>query len=310
MRTSAAKNRNQSKQGFLGNRQWQLHLKMYPGIFFIVLFCLVPMHGILIAFESYIPSLGVWNSPFVGLQNFKDLFLLPDSVQALWNTVVISVYKMVFGFPVPIIFALLLNEVRNRLFKRSIQTVIYLPYFISWVILGGIFLTLLQPDGQINQILSSWGTGPINFLKDNHVFRTTLVVTDIWKGFGYGTVVYLASLSGIDPALYEAATIDGAGRWKQTLYVTLPGLMPVVILMAILNLGNVLNAGFDQIFNLYNPLVYKSSDIIDTLVYRLTFVNANYGLATAVGLLKSVVSAIFIGSGWILSYKFSDYRIF
>ncbi len=307
--TAFLKAKEKRNKGLIG-KQWQLHLLIMPGILFILIFAYFPLHGIIIAFEDYIPSFGVLGSPFIGLENFRTLFTLPDALQATINTFVISALKMVLGFPVPIIFALLLNEVSNAFFKRSIQTAIYLPYFISWVILGGIFLGLLQPDGLINQILNSMSIKSVNFLSDNNVFRTTIIATDIWKGFGYGTVVYLASLSGIDPSLYEAATIDGANRWKQTIYVTLPGIMPIIVLLAILSLGNVLNAGFDQIFNMYNSTVYESSDIIDTLVYRLTFQNANYGLATAVGLLKSVVSAVFIGAGWFFSYKYSDYRIF
>ena len=191
------------------------------------------------------------------------------------------------------------------------QTIVYLPYFLSWVVLGGIFIDMLSPStGIVNQIIKAFGGKEIFFLGDNRYFKGTLIATDIWKNFGYGAIVYLAAILGIDSSLYEAAKIDGANRWQQTWHVTLPGMKMIIVLMLVLSLGNVLNAGFDQVFNLYNVSVYESGDILDTFVYRLGLLNAQYGPATAVGLFKSFVSTLFISVSYFLAYKFGDYRIF
>ncbi len=292
-------------------KPWQLYLLLLPGLVLVFIFAYIPMGGIAIAFKDFIPSRGIWGSEWVGLEHFRFMLMLPDTKRVVTNTVIIALMKIVIGFPIPIIFALLLNEVRIKFIKRSVQTIIYLPYFLSWVILGGIFIDIFSINGGIvNQFIGLFGIEPISFLGSNTYFRWVIVVTDIWKGFGFATVIYMASLSGIDANLYEAAIIDGAGRWKQTIHVTLPGIFPIVMLLAILNLGNVLNAGFDQIFNLYGPLVYETGDIIDTYVYRLAFSQANYGLSTAVNLFKSVVSFVFIVTGYTLAFKYSDYRIF
>lgn len=292
-------------------KTWQLHLLMLPGMVFILVFCYFPLYGILIAFKDFIPNKGILGSPWVGLDHFRYMMKLPDVWLVIKNTLVIAGLKTVIGFPIPIIFAILLNEVRKSAFKRTVQTIVYLPNFLSWVILSGIIMDVFSLQGGIvNQMIGVLGIDPIYFLGDNRYFVPLLVVTDIWKGFGLGTVIYLASISGIDPSLYESSIIDGANRWKQTLYITLPGMMPIIMLIAILNLGNVLNAGFEQIFNLYNPMVYKTSDILDTFVYRLAFKQGDFSLSAAVGLFRSVVSAIFISSGYWLAYKYTDYRIF
>ncbi len=214
------------------------------------------------------------------------------------------------GLLVPIVFALLLNEIRSVRVSKFVQTICYLPYFMSWVILGGILVDVLSTGGIVNQALNSLGLDSIFFLGDNRYFRTTAIWSDIWKNFGYGAIVYLAAILGIDTELYEAARIDGAGRWQQTWHVTLPGMRMSIVLMLVMSLGNVLNAGFDQIFNLYSPAVYESGDIIDTFVYRMGVIDAQYGPATAVGMFKSVVSTIFISVSYFLAYKFADYRIF
>ena len=227
------------------------------------------------------------------------------------NTIVIAFWKIVLGLIVPIIFALMLNEVRHNGFKRTVQTIVYLPYFISWVVLGGIFIDMLSPStGIVNRIITALGGESIFFLGDNRYFQPTLIVTDIWKNFGYGAIVYLASILTIDTDLYEAAQIDGANRWQQTWHVTLPGMRMIIVLMLVLSLGNVLNAGFDQVFNMYSTAVYESGDILDTFVYRLGLIDAQYGPATAVGLFKSVISTVFISVSYFLAYKFADYRIF
>jgi len=286
------------------------HLMLLPGILLLILFSIVPMFGITIAFQNFKPGLGFWHSEWVGLDNFRYLFELPDSRNIFLNTIYIAVLKIVANMIVPVVFALLLNEVRTVLLKRSVQTIVYLPHFLSWVILAGIISDLLSMDGLINQILSRVGIEPIMFLGSNHWFPGIIVTSDVWKEFGFGTIVYLAALTGINPALYEAASIDGASRLQQLRYITLPSLKPTIILLATLSLGNVLNAGFDQIFNLYNPLVYDSGDIIDTYVYRAGLLQVQYGLATAVGLLKSVISFVLIIISYVLASKFANYRIF
>lgn len=263
------------------------------------------------AFEKYNPRLGFFHSPWVGLQNFRYILKMPNFSQVLFNTVYISLMKIVFGLVVPVIFAILLDLVKRDIFKRTVQTLIYIPYFLSWVVLSGIMIDILSPNtGIINKVLMLFGVKPIFFLGSAKLFPYVLVASDVWKGFGYGTIVYLAAITSIDPALYEAARIDGANRFKQVIYITLPGLMPMIVLMATLSLGNVLNAGFEQVLNLYNPNVMSTGDIIDTFVYRIGLVNAQYGIASAVGMFKSVVSLLFISVGYWIAYKFADYKVF
>lgn len=292
-------------------KEYQLHLMLIPGIIIVLLFAYIPMVGIVMAFQEFNPLLGFFDSPWVGLDNFKYMIAMPDTFQVVWNTIYIAVLKIIGNLIVPLTVALLLNEVGSQVFKRSLQTIVYLPHFLSWVILATIFIDLLSPStGAVNQILGFFGVEPIYFLGDQGWFPITMVLTDIWKGFGYGTIVYLAALTGIDPTLYEVALIDGANRWQQTWHITLPGIRSTVILMMTLQLGNVLNAGFDQIYNMLSPIVYKTGDIIDTLVYRMGLVNAQYSLATAVGLFKSVISLILIAVSYKLADKFANYRIF
>ena len=291
-------------------KDWQLHLMILPGLLFILIFKYMPLGGITIAFKEFLPGKGIWGSPWVGLENFEYMLALPDTKRVMWNTLFIAAAKILINFPVPIIISVLLNEVKNHRFKRSVQTIIYLPYFISWVILAGIIQDLFAKEGLINQFLGIFGAEPVFFLGNKYAFLGVLIGTDVWKNFGYNTVVYLAAITGIDETLYEAAKIDGANRFQQIWNVTLPGIAPIVVLMMILNLGNVLNAGFEQIFNLYNPLVYETADIIDTFVYRISLVEANYSLGTAVGLLKSVVSFILIVTSYKIANKYSDYTVF
>ncbi|MFF2093400.1 ABC transporter permease [Paenibacillus sp. NPDC058174] len=292
-------------------REIPFHLMLLPGILIVLIYNYIPMAGIVVAFKRFVPSKGMFGSPWIGWDNFQYLLNMPDIYQVLWNTIYISLMKIIAGVVAPVLFALLLNEAKNRLVKRSVQTIVYFPHFLSWIILGGIFIDILSPStGIVNHFLTWLGLEPIYFLGHNSWFPVTLVGTEVWKGFGYGSIVYLAALTGINPTLYEAAVMDGAGRWKQTLHVTLPGLIPMIMLMTILSLGNVLNAGFDQVFNLYSPQVYQSGDIIDTLVYRIGMQDAQYGVATAVGLFKSAVSFLFIGISYGLATRYSDYRIF
>lgn len=289
-----------------------LHFMILPGLLFIAIFSYVPMAGIVIAFQKFIPAKGLFgDQKWIGWDNFNYVMDLPSFAQVFWNTLSIASMKLVLGLIVPIVFAILLNELKNELVKRSIQTAIYLPYFLSWVVLGGILIDLLSPSGGIvNGLLTSLGMEPVFFLGDNDWFPATLIGSDIWKNFGYGTIVYLAAISGIDPGLYEAATIDGANRWKKAWHITLPGMRMVIVLLSVLSLGQLLNAGFDQVFNLYSPQVYESGDILDTFVYRIGLLDAQYGVATAVGFFKSIVSFVLIAGSYFFAYRIARYRIF
>nr|WP_227872219.1 ABC transporter permease subunit [Paenibacillus albus] len=296
-------------------RKWSgqlpLHLMILPGLILVLIYSYGPMFGLLIAFEKYVPAKGMMGSKWVGLDNFRYVIEMPESAQIIWNTVLIAIMKIIAGLIAPIITALLLNEVRKEVFKRGVQTVVYLPHFLSWIILGGILIDILSPtNGIVNQLLGWFGIKPIFFLGSNTWFRYVLVITDVWKEFGFNTIVYLAALTSISPTLYEAAIVDGAGRWKQTLHVTLPGMASIIVLLVTLSLGNVLNAGFDQVFNLYSPQVYETGDVIDTFVYRIGLVDAQYGVATAVGVFRSVVSLFSISLSYYLAYRFANYRIF
>lgn len=294
----------------INTEQLQYRLLLLPGIIMLFVFAIIPMFGIVIAFQNYVPARGFLRSEWVGLDNFKLLFMLPDSMQVLKNTLSLAVSKMVLGTVIPIVFALMLNEVTQTRLKKVIQTSVYLPYFLSWVLLGSIFLSMLQLDGVVNYIIKLFGGDPVMFMASNKWAPAIMVVTDVWKNFGYGSIIYLAALSGVDMELYEAAALDGADRLRQIWHLTLPGIAPTIVLVATLNLGNVLNAGFDQIFNMYNALIYESVDIIDTFVYRIGLVDLNFSLSTAVGLLKSVVSFVLIVISYWLAKKWTGYRIF
>ncbi|MCM3626708.1 ABC transporter permease subunit [Paenibacillus glycanilyticus] len=286
------------------------HIMMMPGIALLLVFSVIPMFGIVIAFQDFQPTLGIFHSQWVGWENFNYMFALPDSRVVFVNTVIIASLKIVFGMAVPFTFALLLHEVINMKFKRIVQTIVYLPHFMSWVILSGIMINLLSLDGVVNQAVQLFGGEPVMFLQSNSWFRGVLVASDVWKEFGFNTIIYVAALTSINTNLYEAAAIDGASRFQRLLYITIPSLLPTVILLATLSLGNVLNAGFEQILNLYNPIVYQTGDIIDTYVYRAGLQEIQYGLATAVGLLKSIVSFLLIAVSYVLAARFANYRIF
>jgi putative aldouronate transport system permease protein len=290
---------------------WPLHVMLVPGIVLVLIFSYLPMLGLVMAFQDFQPQLGFFRSDWIGFENFKLMFEYPDARQVIWNTLLIAVIKIVAHLIVPLIFALLLNEVRKMVFKRFVQTFVYLPHFLSWVILGGILLDMLSTDGGlVNQALGWFGIEPIFFLGNGDWFRFTVIVSDVWKDFGFSTIIFLAALSGINPDFYEAALIDGANRWQQTLKITIPSLIPITIVVATLSLGNILNAGFDQIFNLYNPLVYEKGDIIDTYVYRVGLIGGDFGFGTAVGVFKSLVSFVLIVISYRLAYKLANYRIF
>lgn len=282
------------KKRKMGNEEMFLHLMILPGMIMLAIFVFVPLFGSLMAFENYIPAKGIFGSKWVGLENFKFLFSLPDSKQVFMNTLIIAFAKLILNIIIPVTFAILLNEIGAKLFKRTFQTIVYLPHFLSWVVLATVVTNMFSLSGPFNAVITALGGDPIQFMSDNNWFRKVIIGTDVWKEFGYNSVVYLAALTGISPDFYEAASIDGANRFKQILHITVPALLPTIILMTALNLGNILNAGFDQIFNLYNPLVYETSDIIDTYVYRIGMVERQYSIGAAVGLLKSVISFILI----------------
>jgi putative aldouronate transport system permease protein len=283
---------------------------LLPGYIWLILFNIVPIFGILIAFKDYQPVLGVLGSEWIGLENFKYMFTLNDSKIIFFNTISIAVMKIAAHLIVPVAFALLLHEVRIVIFKRWIQTLVYLPHFLSWVILSGIIIDVFSYTGPLNNMLSMFGVEPILFMGQAKLFPFLVVGSDVWKEFGFNTIIYLAALTGINPSLYEAAALDGANRLQRLRHVTLPGITPTVLLLLILSLGNVLNAGFDQVFNLYNPLVYSTGDIIDTWVYREGLLKLQYGLATSVGLLKSAVGFVLITMSYFLANRFTNYRIF
>lgn len=272
----------------------ELLLLFSPVIAFFLIFHYGPMAGLLIAFKDYVMTEGIIGSKWVGLDNFSRLFLSSDFLKVIRNTLVISGLRMVFGFFAPIILALLLNELRIQFLKRSVQTLSYLPHFFSWVILGGIFLMLLSGNGPINSMIRACGGSTVPFLYNSWWFIAMLIITGIWQGAGWGAIIYLAALSGINPDLYEAAEVDGAGRWKQTLHITLPALIPTMVTLFILGIGQVLNAGFDQIYNMYNPQVMDRADIIDTFVLRQLMQNLDFSIGTAAGMFKAVVGIILI----------------
>lgn len=294
------------------------HLMLLIPVIIVVIYHVIPIPaGVLMAFEKFQPKKGFFGSTWVGFKNFERLFSMADTWPAIRNTLIIAVYKIIAGLIVPVTFALLLNELRFKKFKRIAQTVTYLPYFMSWVILAGIFIKFLSPGsaavppGLFNTILLRLGLikEPVYFLGSNSTFRASMILTDVWKNFGYQSIVYLAALTDIDPTLYEAAEVDGAGRWKQTIHITIPSIAPFIALMTILAIGNILNAGFDQIFNMYNPAVYASGDIIDTLTYRLGLEQQQYSLSAAVSLMKSTVSCILILSAYKIADKVAGYKV-
>ena len=286
------------------------HLMLVPGIILLIIFSVVPMFGIIIAFQNYQPARGIFGSQWVGLKNFDLLLMYPDVRQVFANTIIIAVSKMVLGIIVPVVFALLLNEVKFVPFKRVSQTIVYMPHFLSWVILAVMFNNIFSFTGMANKLVEAFGGEPVLFMVSNTWFRAIIISTDIWKTFGYGAIIYLAAISNVDPNTYEAAAIDGANRIKKIWYIILPSISPTIILMATLSLGNVLNAGFDQVFNMYSPLVYQTGDILDTYVFRMGLQKLQFSFATSVGLLRSVVSFTLLVVSYRLAAKFAGYTLF
>ncbi|MBP3961702.1 MULTISPECIES: ABC transporter permease [Paenibacillus] len=287
------------------------HIMLLPALALVLIFQIYPMSGIVLAFKDFVPTKGIWGSPWAGFKHFLFVLDNPESATILRNTLIISFGKIITLIIVPVIFALMLNEIRLRWFKRTVQTVVYLPHFLSWVVVAGILKDVLSLSGPVNWVLHSWfGLDPQMFLGSNEWFRTIIVSSNVWKEFGFSTIIYLAALTNINPSLYEAAEIDGAGRFQKLMNITLPGIAMTIALLATLSLNGVLNAGFDQVFNMYNVLVMESGDIIDTYVYRSGLMSAQYEMATAIGLLNSVVSFILVILTYTMAYRFANYRIF
>jgi len=274
---------------------WDIYLMALPGLLLLLVFRYLPMYGILIAFKDYNVIKGILGSDWVAFDNFARLIGSDAFKRAFANTISLSVLRILFGMPVPILFALLLNEVGNALFKRAVQTVVYVPHFISWVVIAGIFIDLLSPStGLINTLITALGGKAIFFVTDLHWIRTVIVGTEVWKEFGWGAIIYLAAIMGVDQELYQAAAIDGAGRFRQTIHVTLPAITGTFLVLLIMNLGSIMGANFEQIYTIYNPTVYAKIDVIDTYVFRTAFDTLDFGYTTAAGLFTQVIGCVLL----------------
>ena len=271
-------------------RNYMVYLMAFPGLLALLIFCYIPIFGIIIAFEKYSPAKGVFGSPWIGMSNFMKFFGSPYFLRCLKNTVGISLYNLALGFPAPIILALLLNELRCSLFKRTVQTVTYIPHFISMVVIAGIIIDFTASDGVINDLLSLLGFERPNLLMRPELFKTIFVLSEVWQGVGWGSIIYMAALTNIDSSLYEAAMIDGANRWKQTLHVTIPGIVPTIVTLFILQLGQIMSLGYEKIILIYNPTTLEAAETISTYVYSKGLVDMDYSYATAVGLFNSVIN--------------------
>ncbi len=291
-------------------RTWPLYAMIAPSLALTLLFSYTPMYGLIMSFQNFNPAKGFAGSEFVGLKWFRTAMNMPDFPYILSNTVTIALGKILFGQLSAILFALLLNEVRGKPFKRTVQTITYFPHFLSWVIIGGVFTDLLSTRGLINQLISTLGGKPIFFLGNNDYFQPTMIALETWKEFGYGAIMYLAAMTNINPELYEAATIDGASRLRQVWHVTLPGISVTIVMLAVISLGGIMNAGLEQILVMYNPAVYQTGDILDTFIYRSGLLDAQYSLSTAIGLFKSVIGMVMMLLANALAKRFANYRIF
>ncbi|NOU76981.1 ABC transporter permease subunit [Paenibacillus sp. LMG 31458] len=273
-----------------------LYLLMLPGILYYIIFKYVPMYGILIAFQDYSMGLGIWGSKFVGFKHFTEFFVnTPDSWKLIRNTLMLNMYDLLFHFPTPIVLALLFQELRNKYFKRMVQTISYMPHFLSTVVIAGILVIFLSPTTGIANVIMKWfGAEPVMFLGLPEWFRTIFIGSEIWQKAGWGTILYLAAIAGIDPSLYEAAEMDGANRFRKMWHITLVGMVPVMIILFVLNLGHIMEIGYQKIILLYNPLNYETSDVINTYVYRRGILDADFSFASAVGLFQSVIGLVLV----------------
>lgn len=287
------------------------YFMLVPVLVYFIIFSYIPMGGLVIAFEKFRPAQGILGSKFVGLKNFQDFFQSVYFTRVLRNTVVLSLLSLLICFPLPIIFALLLNEVQRLRFKKAVQTITYMPYFISLVVLAGIIIDFTSSDGLVGGTIMRMVTGqPVNLLSDSRYFRSIMIISELWQGLGYSSIIYVAALSGVNPDLYEAAAIDGAGRWKQTLHITLPSISSTIIIMLILKCGSLLAIGAEKIILIYNANIYETADVISTFVYRKGLQEFNYGYSTAVGMFNSVINFALILITNKLAKKFSDTSLF
>lgn len=285
-------------------------IMLFIGLVYYAIFCYGPIYGIQIAFKDYKFLKGISASPWIGLENFKMMFGGSGFLEVFKNTIIISFLKLVFGFPAPVILALMLNEVRHSWYKRSVQTISYLPHFISWVVISGILLQVLSPSsGAVNYVIKLLGFNPIFFMGDSRWFRFTLIITSIWKNIGYSSIIYFAAISNINTELYEASFMDGATRMKRIWHITIPGMMPIIMIQLILSVGSIIGDDFDQIFNMYNEAVYNVADVISTYTYRMGLVNLQYGFSTAVSLSLNVIAFVLIIITNIITSRRSEYGI-
>ena len=287
-------------------------LMLLPGVLLTAVFKYGSMFGIALAFQKFsIAKGGFFGHKWYGLRHFEYIFKLDGFWQSVINTLIISGTKIVLGILVPLILALLINEIGRKWFAKFVQTTFFLPFFLSWIILGGIINQMFSYDGIMNNIVTFFGKEKMLFMLDNNIFRQIIIWSDVWKGMGYNMVIFLAAILATDQNLYEAAKVDGANRLRQVWHITLPAIVPVLVVVSTLSLGGLLNGNFDQVYVLYNPMVYEGSDIIDTFIYRLGFEgNSQIDVATAVGLLKSIISVVLVGGTYYIAYKKFDYRIF
>ena len=283
-----------------------LYIMILPVLAYYIIFYYVPMYGAQIAFKNFSVGKGIWGSSWAGLKYFKEFMNSYYAWRIIRNTFLINILDVTFGFPAPIIFALLLNEIKRVKFKRVIQTITYMPHFISIMVISGLIIDFMSRDGLVNQVMSNFGNQPIQFMVKQEWFRTIFVGSGIWQHVGWGTIIYLAALSGIDSALYEAAMLDGAGRWKQMVHVTLPGIAPTIIILLILRLGQMMSVGSEKILLLYNPSTYETADVISTFVYRKGLLESNYSYSSAVGLFNSVINFIILLSANKISKKLTE----
>lgn len=291
-------------------RYYQVYIMLIPVVAWFIVFCYAPMYGIVLAFKDYSFRKGILGSEWVGLAHFKELFEQAMFTRAFWNTLRISVLRLIFTFPIPIIMAVQLNEMVNKHYKKSIQTIIYLPYFISWLVLGGLIKQILGSYGPINNLMVSMGGERIAFMTEGKYFIWILLISEVWKGAGWGTIIYVAAMSGINPELYEAAEIDGCKRWGKIIRITLPSVAPTITVMLLLSIAGIMNAGFDPIFNLYNTLIYDVSDIIDTYAYRIGISDGKFDMGTAIGLFKSVINFVLLLGANFVAKKINGNSIY
>lgn len=317
MATDVKKNKNSAEAIAKKNarrdkfkEQFPLHLIILPGVIATLIFSYVPMSGILMAFQNFLPTKGIFGSKWVAFKHFERLFKLPDFYEIWTNTLVIAILKIATLLLTALILALLLNEVKSRRLSRTVQAFMIFPHFLSWIVLGNLLKTVLDKNGILNNALEAIGLDTVYFLGNDTWFIVVLIVSNLWQEAGFSAILYSAAIAGVDPTLYEAARIDGANRWQQTWNITLKSIKPFVILMIVLNIANILNAGFDQIFNLYNGLVLDVADVIDTYVYRIGLQGSQYSFGTAIGLFKSVVAMILVGLSYFLADKYANYRVF